>query len=75
MENGFTIRWGWLRAMYLYTLIGAGGLGAPLQTGITTGNDLLILVTGCWVTFLAVGMDGIAGGFGRFVSVRFGGRP
>jgi len=56
-------------------IIGAGGLGAPLQTGITTGNDLLILVTGCWVTFLAVGMDGIAGGFGRFVSVRFGGRP
>jgi osmoprotectant transport system permease protein len=56
-------------------IIGAGGLGAPLQTGITTGNDLLILVTGFWVTFLAVGMDGIAWGIGRFVSVRFGGRP
>jgi osmoprotectant transport system permease protein len=56
-------------------IIGAGGLGAPLQTGITTGNDLLILVTGCWVTFLAVGMDGIAWGISRFVAVRFGGRP
>ena len=56
-------------------IIGAGGLGAPLQTGITTGNDLLILVTGFWVTFLAVGMDGIAWGISRFVSVRFGGRP
>ena len=30
MESGFTIRWGWLRAMYLYTLVGAGGLGFGL---------------------------------------------
>jgi hypothetical protein len=30
MENGFTIRWGWLRAMYIYTLVGAGGLGFGL---------------------------------------------
>ncbi|NTV00445.1 MAG: ABC transporter permease, partial [Methanoregulaceae archaeon] len=29
-------------------LIGAGGLGAPLQTGITTGTDLLILGAGVW---------------------------
>ena len=27
MASGFTIRWGWLRAMYLYTLVGAGGFG------------------------------------------------
>jgi len=54
-------------------IIGAGGLGAPLQTGITTGNDLLIMVTGCWVTFLAVSMDGIAWGVSRFVSARYGG--
>jgi hypothetical protein len=27
MEKDLQIRWGWLRAMYLYTLIGAGGTG------------------------------------------------
>jgi osmoprotectant transport system permease protein len=54
-------------------IIGAGGLGAPLQTGITTGNDLLILVTGCWVAFLAVSMDGTAWGISRVVSSRYGG--
>jgi hypothetical protein len=30
MEGGFTIRWGWLKAMYLYTFVGAGGLGSGL---------------------------------------------
>lgn len=54
-------------------IIGAGGLGAPLQTGITTGNDLLILVAGCWVTFLAVSMDTTAWGISRLVSSRYGG--
>ncbi len=27
MENNVSIRWGWLKAMYIYTLIGAGGFG------------------------------------------------
>jgi hypothetical protein len=27
MENEVSVRWGWLKAMYIYTLIGAGGLG------------------------------------------------
>lgn len=54
-------------------IIGAGGLGAPLQTGITTGNDLLIFVAGCWVTFLAVSMDTTAWGISRLVAVRYGG--
>lgn len=27
MQSDFTIRWGWLRAMYIYTLVGAGGFG------------------------------------------------
>lgn len=30
MEEGFPVRWGWLRAMYVYTLIGAGGLGLAM---------------------------------------------
>jgi hypothetical protein len=27
MENDKSIRWGWLKAMYIYTIVGAGGLG------------------------------------------------
>jgi len=27
MANDVTVRWGWLKAMYLYTIIGAGGFG------------------------------------------------
>lgn len=56
-------------------IIGAGGLGAPLQTGITTGNDLLIIVSGGWVAFLAVSMDAVAWGASRMVSARYGGLP
>jgi osmoprotectant transport system permease protein len=56
-------------------IIGAGGLGAPLQTGITTGNDLLIVVTGCWVAFLAVGMDAVTAAATRLLSARYGGIP
>lgn len=54
-------------------IIGAGGLGAPLQTGITTSNDLLILLTGGWVAFLAVTMDSLAAIIIRFLSIRYGG--
>jgi hypothetical protein len=27
MHSETNIRWGWLKAMYLYTIIGAGGFG------------------------------------------------
>lgn len=54
-------------------IIGAGGLGAPLQTGITTNNDLLIMVTGGWVAILAVTMDGLAAGITRLLLKRYGG--
>jgi osmoprotectant transport system permease protein len=54
-------------------IIGAGGLGAPLQTGITTSNDLLILLTGGWVAILAVTMDSLAAIITRFLSIRYGG--
>ena len=27
MQNPGSVRWGWLKAMYLYTLVGAGGFG------------------------------------------------
>jgi osmoprotectant transport system permease protein len=54
-------------------IIGAGGLGAPLQTGITTSNDVLILLTGGWVAILAVTMDSLAAIITRFLSIRYGG--
>jgi osmoprotectant transport system permease protein len=54
-------------------IIGAGGLGAPLLTGITTGNDSLILITGCWLALLAVSFDGLSAVFARALSVRYGG--
>lgn len=30
MESNALIRWGWLKAMYIYTLFGAGGFGLAL---------------------------------------------
>jgi hypothetical protein len=27
MSNDFKIRWGWLKLMYIYTIVGAGGFG------------------------------------------------
>jgi osmoprotectant transport system permease protein len=42
-------------------LIAAGGLGAPLQTGIHLYDKGIILVTGLWVGILAVVLDWIGG--------------
>ena len=30
MREGVVIRWGWLRAMYIYTIVGAGGMGLAM---------------------------------------------
>jgi len=42
-------------------IFGAGGLGAPLQTGISLIRPDIIYVSGIWVGVLAVILDGIAG--------------
>ncbi len=42
-------------------LIAAGGLGAPLQTGIQLYDMDIILVTGIWVGILAIIFDAAAG--------------
>ncbi len=52
-------------------LIAAGGLGAPLQTGIHLYDKYIILVAGLWVGFLAVIFDGVAGFFEKKFEVRF----
>ena len=53
-------------------IIGARGLGAALQAGITRNNMMLILVTGLWIGLLAVCMDTIAGSCERYLSRRYG---
>lgn len=53
-------------------LIGAGGLGGPLQTGIATNNQPLLLLTGIWIGVLAVLLDGFAGTVEGWVSRRYG---
>ena len=42
-------------------LIAAGGLGAPIQTGIQLYDTGIIVVTGLWVGFLALIFDFIVG--------------
>lgn len=53
-------------------IFGAGGLGAPLQTGINLIRPDIIFVAGIWVGILAVILDGIAGGIEASLKRRFG---
>jgi len=53
-------------------IFGAGGLGAPLQTGINLMRPDIIFVAGIWVGLLAVILDGIAGGIEAELKRRFG---
>ncbi len=53
-------------------IFGAGGLGAPLQTGINLMRSDIIFVAGIWVGLLAVILDGIAGGIEAELKRRFG---
>jgi osmoprotectant transport system permease protein len=53
-------------------IIGAGGLGAPLQTGIVLLLPDVIIVTGLWVGILAVIFDGCAGLAEKRLTVRYG---
>jgi osmoprotectant transport system permease protein len=53
-------------------IFGAGGLGAPLQTGINLIRPDIIFVAGIWVGILAVILDGIAGGVELQLKKRYG---
>jgi len=74
---------GGMRTAVVYTmgivtlggLIGARGLGAVLQAGITRNNMTVILVAGLWIGFLAVMMDLMAAGGELLLTRRFGDRP
>jgi len=74
---------GGVRTAVIYTMgivtlggiIGARGLGAVLQAGITRNNMTVILVAGIWIGVLAVMMDLIAAAGERALSSRYGDRP
>lgn len=53
-------------------LIGAGGLGAPLQTGISFQNTPLILLCTVWIAILALVADGCVGALETAISTRYG---
>ncbi|WP_048147819.1 ABC transporter permease [Palaeococcus ferrophilus] len=55
-------------------LIAAGGLGAPLQTGIHLYNRNIIIVTGLWVGVLALILDGVAAMVEKYLRGRYGRR-
>ncbi|QSZ68165.1 ABC transporter permease [Methanofollis aquaemaris] len=53
-------------------LVGAGGLGVPLQTGIFNNIPALILLSGAWVGLLAVLFDGVAAAIEHRLNRRYG---
>jgi len=55
-------------------LIAAGGLGAPIQTGIHLYDRDIIIVTGLWVGILALILDGVAALIERYLRGRYGRR-
>ena len=74
---------GGIRTAVVYTmgivtlggLIGARGLGAVLQAGITRNNMTVIVVAGLWIGLLAVSMDLMAAGGEMLLTRRYGDRP
>jgi osmoprotectant transport system permease protein len=54
-------------------LVGAGGLGAPLQVGISFRNTPLILLCSGWIAVLALLADGAVGALEGAARRRFGG--
>ena len=50
------------------SFVGAGGLGVAIYRGITTNNDVLILIGSILIALLALSVDGILSLFGRLVS-------
>lgn len=55
-------------------LIAAGGLGAPIQTGIHLYDRDIIVVTGFWVGILALILDGVTALIERYLRGRYGRR-
>lgn len=68
MSNVVNVRWGWLKFMYIYTILGAGGLGLGIITipkaiismfGLPNGDPITLGITGS--VYLAFGLLSIIG--------------
>lgn len=49
------------------SFVGAGGLGVAIYRGITTNNEVLILIGSLLIALLALTIDGLLGLFGKLV--------
>jgi hypothetical protein len=68
MDNQASIRWGWLKAMYIYTLVGAGGFGLgmillpdQLQSAFRFPPQDPVMLGACGSVFLALGLVSLLG--------------
>lgn len=68
MENGGIVRYGWLRAMYIWTILGAGGFGLAIlflpemtraAMGFPTQDPLLFGIVAC--VYIAFGLLAVLG--------------
>jgi hypothetical protein len=57
MSNDIKIRWGWLKLMYIYTIVGAGGFGLAIIVVPDLIRSLFSMPAGDPITF------GISGSF------------
>ncbi len=68
MENNLSIRWGWLKAMYAYTLVMSGGIGlgmvlipGTIQSVFRFPPQDPVVLGLCGSVFLALGLVSILG--------------
>lgn len=68
MENNLSIRWGWLKAMYVYTLVMSGGIGlgmvlipGTIQSVFRFPPQDPVVLGLCGSVFLALGLVSILG--------------
>ncbi len=68
MENNLSIRWGWLKAMFVYTLVVSGGIGlgmilipGTIQSVFRFPPQDPVVLGLCGSVFLALGLVSILG--------------
>ena len=68
MEDNVSIRWGWLKVMYMYTLVVSGGMGLGMILFPDTVQSILrfppqdpVMLGACGSIFLALGLISLMG--------------
>jgi len=68
MEGNVSIRWGWLKVMYMYTLVVSGGMGLGMILFPDTIQSILrfppqdpVMLGACGSIFLALGLISLMG--------------